>query len=88
MYSRNGMPNVLVSLGSLVLQRNGAQLKGTAGILYITYFTVRRYNLTAIEQLFRRCVSGFKIFYQSYPKYCMRYGIVLKQTLSILPSQR
>ena len=26
------MPNVLVSLGSLVLQRNGAQLKGTVGI--------------------------------------------------------
>ena len=47
MYSRNGMPNVLVFLGSLVLQHNAAQLKGTTGILYIANFTVRRYNLTA-----------------------------------------
>ena len=67
------MPKVLVSLGSLVLQRNGAQLKGTAEISYIAYFTVRRCNLTAIEQLFRWCVSGFNFFYRSYPKYCMRY---------------
>ena len=49
--------------------------------------TVRRYNLTAEEQLFRWCVSGFNFFYRNYPKYCMRYGIVLKHMLSILPSQ-